>query len=177
LFKIKLYSSKDLTLHVHYFLFVIIERKKHTMRYIFLFISFVAITSCKNVPESEKTQTQLMHEEVMRIHDDVMPKTADIHRVIKRLKKEKKTITENNGALLQMFDSIIKDLNDADELMGEWMANYKKPDFKDLSDETLIRLNDEKVKISNVRNEMLSALNKGTKFYEHIHSNNPANDK
>lgn len=148
------------------------------MKHIILMLGILVFASCKNeTPAAEKTQTQLIHEDIMRVHDDVMPKTADIHRVIKKLKKEKKTITKNNGSLIEMFDSIINELKDADDGMSEWMANYKKPDFSDVSEATQLKLKKEKEKISDVRDDILNALNKGNKFHAHIHKNNPANTK
>jgi predicted transcriptional regulator len=148
------------------------------MKQLIIFFGVLLLVSCKNeTPAASKTQTQLIHEDIMRVHDDVMPKTADIHRVIKKLKEEKKTITQNNNSLIAMFDDIINDLKQADDGMSEWMANYKKPDFDDVSEATQLKLRKEKEKIVDVRDDILNALNKGNKFHAHIHKNNPANTK
>lgn len=85
----------------------------------------------------------------MAIHDAVMPEMTTIHK----LKKELKAI-ENPGAKSIILDNI-KDLNDADEAMMTWMADFKVPDDKS-QEESYLQA--EKVKIQAVSDQMYGAM-------------------
>ena len=94
---------------------------------------------------------QKLYDEVMEIHDLVMPKMSDINRAKKKLRKLK---TEDNQQAVN--DQILK-LDEADEAMMSWMADFDKPDFENLQD-NLDYLEKEKEKISAVSDQMLNAI-------------------
>ena len=105
---------------------------------------------CKDKTPQE-IELDKLFDEVMTIHDDVMPKTAVIHRLKKKLKNQ---TTEDNLAPVTMA---IKQLDNADEGMMEWMADFKKPKGKSFQ-EAKSYLNSEKEKISVVKKDILSAI-------------------
>lgn len=108
------------------------------------------LTQCKDKTPQEAELDKLF-DEVMVIHDDVMPKTAVIHRMKKNLKKQ---IQEDNLAPITMA---IKQLDEADEGMMQWMEEFKKPKGKTF-EEAKSYLNQEKEKISKVKKDILSAI-------------------
>lgn len=110
----------------------------------------VLFAQCKDKTPQE-IELDKLFDEVMTIHDDVMPKTAVIHRLKKKLKNQ---TNEDNLAPVTMA---IKQLDNADEGMMEWMADFKKPKGKSFEDAKTY-LNSEKDKITVVKKDILSAI-------------------
>jgi len=132
------------------------------MQYKIIFLSLLSafIFSCKQSNSAPSSEVEALHNEIMATHDAVMPKTSDIHKQLKKLKKLKKDIPQNNTSFIKMIDKVIADLDDADEKMMMWMKQYKKPDFKDKSVETMNDLNMFKDRIEVVKNNINSSLEK-----------------
>lgn len=116
--------------------------------------------SCKQSNSTPATPTEALHNDIMAVHDAVMPKTSDIHKQVKRLKNLRKDIPENNTSFLKMIDKVIADLEQADERMMVWMKQYKKPDFKNESEEQTGDLHVFQDRIEIVKNEINSSLEK-----------------
>jgi hypothetical protein len=94
----------------------------------------------------------------MFIHDDVMPKTSNIRKMIKRIKAKKKDITANNTSLIKLLDQQVNSLNKADDDMMDWMAQYKKPSFKDTTENTMIYLRGQLEQIDIVKLQIEKSL-------------------
>lgn len=136
--------------------------------FIFGLISFsIVLTACKN-SNTNPSQTKSMHDQIMIIHDEAMPKTSEINRLVKQLKEEKKYITPNNESLLKTFDAMVKELEDADEFMMEWMSKYKSPDFSDESENTKAYLESELRNITLVKDKIERAITRSTNFYNRM---------
>ena len=126
------------------------QRMKITITSIgFIFLALL-LTQCKDKTPQEAELDKLF-DEVMVIHDDVMPKTAVIHRLKKKLKKQ---TNEDNLAPITMA---IKQLDAADEGMMQWMDDFKKPKGKEF-EEAKSYLNKEKDRITRVKQDILSAI-------------------
>ena len=90
-----------------------------------------------------------------------MPKVADINRVKRKLKVIENDTTLNESQVLEIRNQILA-LTKADESMSKWMAEYKAPAKGDDFKAAIEHLNNEKTKISQVRDQMLSSLENGT---------------
>ena len=118
------------------------------MKYSLVLLSFFYITCKSHVNNTEPHNNPLL-DEVMVIHDKVMPETATIHTYIRELKDlnlhEAKDIIYLNIQSLEM----------ADEAMMSWMADFKVPE-----DSILVKdyLTLEKNKISNISDGMYVAI-------------------
>lgn len=143
-------------------------QQNYTMPYKIIFLSLISIfvLSCKQSSSGPVSEVEALHNEIMAVHDAVMPKTSDIHKQIKKLKKLKKDIPENNTSFIKMIDTVIKDLDDADEKMMLWMKQYKKPDFKNKSVEQMNDLNTFRDRIEVVKNNINSSLEKASQLEE-----------
>ena len=108
--------------------------------------------SCKEA-SPQQLEINTMHDEVMVIHDAVMPKMRDIYKLRKELKKEEENSTTT---------TLIKNLENADDAMMDWMAQYKKPGTSDENYQKY--LNEQKASISVVRDEMLSAIQEAQEY-------------
>ncbi len=113
-----------------------------------LAIFSVILFSCDS---NREPAYQKAYDEVMEIHDIVMPKMSDINKAKKQLRKLK---TEENNSII---DDQIQKLDEADEAMMSWMADFDKPNFENLQD-NLNYLEKEKEKISGVSDQMLSVI-------------------
>ena len=87
------------------------------------------------------------HDEVMLIHDEVMPKMKNIHALKKKLKAKEGDTTAQ---------ALILKLDQADEAMMEWMAAYHKPSVSDTS--AMSYLADQLDKIKDVKLLMESEI-------------------
>ena len=105
---------------------------------------------------SEKSH---LEKEVMAIHDEVMPKMGDIHLARKGLRK---ILSATKDSTVQAdIISMINDLESADEGMMRWMAEWKVPAKEP---EKTNYLNKEKEKITKVKIDMLSSLEKANAY-------------
>lgn len=127
---------------------------------------FVFVLACKS--DKPTTPSQQLHEEIMFIHDDVMPKTADIRRMIKRIKTKRKDITANNTSLLKLLDEQVNNLNKADDGMMDWMAKYKKPSFSDTTQNTMNYLQNQKEQVDIVKLQIEKSLSESSRIMENI---------
>ncbi len=116
-----------------------------------LLLTCLLFIGCKS---GYSPEVQKLHDEVMEIHDEVMPEMGTIHKLKKQLKAKLK-----NGVSVDVQDlnKNINALDYADDQMMEWMHQFKMP--KSETEENLIKyLDDQKVKISKVDQEMRSAI-------------------
>lgn len=84
---------------------------------IILFLSFLFILSCKEAKNNSNDNTQM--EEVMAIHDEVMPKMGKIGSLVAALRKK---IDTDQGSAIDK--KAMEDLQDAHKTMMDWMQGF-----------------------------------------------------
>ena len=115
---------------------------------LFIILSLLWIIGCK---DSSTTTEDSLYDEVMAIHDEIMPKMKDINDAKKQLKKIQ---NEENQA---QVDALILQLDQADEAMMEWMNQFKPPQAEDkAARDTYLQM--QKSKIVAVQEQMMSAI-------------------
>lgn len=90
------------------------------MRKIFSFLVIASLFvgfSCKQQPKKQEGPSQM--EQVMAIHDEVMPKMSTIGKLVGEIKPKVDTT-----ALGQKYDVAMKDLQDAHTSMMDWMKEF-----------------------------------------------------
>ncbi len=107
---------------------------------------------------------QIKHKEVMEIHDDVMPKQSALSSAQRTMNKWIASKDQGFTPELDFMDNL-KSLAVAEEEMWEWMNQYKKPKGEDV-EANLNYLEDQKIKISKVRDQMLTSLENYEKIKE-----------
>ena len=95
-----------------------LQRIKISTLIIAAVLTLSSIYSCK---PSMDEQVSKRYDEVMAIHDEVMPLMSTTSKLRRQIKKH----NHNNAA-----DQLIADLNASDEYMMDWMREFKIP--KDL---------------------------------------------
>ena len=124
-------------------------RVKHL--YLLLFITF--LTECKK--DFASPQVKQAYEEVMRIHDEVMPETETIHKLQKRLKKE------HSGK--EDAKELINRLERSDDGMMEWMGDFKLDRSAPVT-EQIEYLTRENTRISKVSKDMRSSIDEAKAY-------------
>ena len=118
-----------------------------------LLIFLLSIVQCTNV----SSDIESLHEEVMLIHDEVMPKQSALSQAQLEIKKWIARQPDNFQISEDLNNKYIA-LQEAEEAMWEWMNQYSKPSEDD-PEAAITYLNDQKIKITEVRDKMLSSLN------------------
>ena len=123
--------------------------------FIGLFALAIFTISCKN---EVKENAAKIHTEIMDEHDKVMPKMADLNRLKRQLKNYKDVVSDDNVALKDSIINAILVLSKTEDLMNDWMGNYKYPN-PDLTDEALTKyLLGQKDTIKQVGNDMFMSI-------------------
>jgi len=122
------------------------------------FAVFLVLVSCKN--ETKKNEVPSQMEEVMAIHDEVMPKMGTISSLIADL-KPKVDSTEVGKENLKA----IRDLQGAHKSMMDWMKdfgerfNYEEiMNGKELTTEKQGWLKEEEVKVNELREKINTSI-------------------
>ena len=131
-------------------------------QYPFLIISIISLFFSYSCGPKKVTPQSKMHDSVMIIHDEVMPKMKDIYRLRKKLKK--KGAQTNSPSETLEINNLIEALEEADNSMMDWMAYYDEPD--EGAEGAMEYLSEEKSKIEKVENDMLSAIENAKKVLD-----------
>ena len=125
----------------------------------FLVIS-LAFVSCKQEKKKAESSTQM--EQVMAIHDEVMPKMGKLGKLVGELKS--KVDTTESG---QNYEAAMKDLQAANRSMMDWMRDFglrfdsdEILEGKALTEEKQQWLNEEEVKVKALREQINSSIEK-----------------
>jgi hypothetical protein len=127
---------------------------------IFTLFFAISLIACKY---HHGTSEDPLYNEVMAIHDEVMPKMTTMHAYKKELKKLKEQSPESKDLILKT----IATLDNADEGMMSWMAEFKVPSDKNSSE---IYLQQEKEKIQKVSDDMYNSMDIAKKLIDSLQS-------
>lgn len=135
------------------------------IRYIMVAIMALGLLACGS---NEAEELKALEENVMAVHDEVMPKMGTISALNDSLKQlytvHKLDSLDVDSALLAEIDGHITALSRADEAMMQWMRNYERPGEDMPADEKRTYLEAEQEKINEVRDEMLNAIAEAEAF-------------
>ena len=120
---------------------------------IWLSILLFCLVSCvhSNNPERNKA-----YDEMMAIHDEVMPEMGTIHKLEKGLKKKIENTSSPDSILL--MKTTLQKLSASGEGMMDWMHNLNVPKKNVPDAEAIAYLKSEKVKISKVSKQMKESI-------------------
>ncbi len=107
----------------------------------------------------QKTKdNQTLYDEVMKVHDEVMPKMDDIYKLKQALKKQMADSSNLAVEKRKTIEAAILRLDSASEGMMVWMRNFNP--LPDSLGEEKARgyLEDQQEKIKKVKEEMLKAI-------------------
>jgi len=131
------------------------------------FLSLLAIilwvAACGPAQKEDGEETvdpETLKDEVMAVHDEVMPKMQDIMRLKKQARSKVDSLATDsisNASQIESMETLISTLEEADETMMNWMRNYRR-DFEGTDEEYVAYLQKEKEAIEAVKEDMFAAI-------------------
>ncbi len=135
-----------------------------------LFLFFVACAKSGNheehqhESENDDNPNQALYEQVMDIHDEVMPRLEDIYQQKKELKDRLANTLDMGADAKQELELMIIQLDSADHEMMNWMHHFQP--LPDSIDEEKARayLESEMERIKEVKALMLESIDRAKKL-------------
>lgn len=109
---------------------------------------------------SEKEELNQLKDEVISIHDEVMPKMGELRRTRKDLLLQADSLVDIDSVRAALLTSIADQIGEANEGMMQWMRNYE-PEFEGTNEEVKQYLEDQRIAIKQVKEDMNKSLAKG----------------
>ncbi|MDQ3017367.1 MAG: hypothetical protein M3R25_11700 [Bacteroidota bacterium] len=141
------------------------------MKFLFFFIAaFLTLNSCTQqsptADNAEQTKgisqdSKTIETEVMRIHDEVMPKMTDIQHLTMQLRERKTSAKEDatgKPSYPAGLDEQLTSLKNAENNMMDWMKNYSDQFSKVTPEMSTEFMNGQLVKIKEVQTQMMTAI-------------------
>jgi hypothetical protein len=91
---------------------------------VLLSVLSICLFSCGN---SETEKQEKLHLEIMAVHDEVMPKQAELNRLKRQLKSYKDVVSDENADLKDSLINGILLLSKSEDMMTDWMSSYDYP--------------------------------------------------
>ncbi|SNT16436.1 hypothetical protein SAMN05421640_2598 [Ekhidna lutea] len=132
------------------------------MKNLILLATLTLFFSCS---PSKKEELQNLKDEVIDIHDEVMPKMGELRRTRKDLLLQADSLMETDTDRAAMLTTVANEIADANESMMQWMRAFE-PEFEGTDEEIKKYMEDQKVSIQQVKEDMNSALAKGREVLE-----------
>lgn len=128
-------------------------------------------TSNSKFTQEQLNEQQKLWDELMVVHDEVMPKISNIHKLSRQLRNHQETTSGLAVDASEQIDNIVKQLDDADESMFSWMNNLRQ--LKPLQDiekhEDIVKyLKSEQEKMAKVKDDMLNSIKDGASLIEEL---------
>lgn len=136
--------------------------KYYFMKQLCIFL-LIILQSCHQYSKDDEQKTNPLYNQVMAIHDSVMPEMSTIHTLKRKLK------AIENPDKKDLVYKKIKDLDEADEAMMSWMASFKVPDDTSAVE---IYLSGEKEKISVISNLIFQSINDARDLLDSLQTKN-----
>lgn len=113
-------------------------------------------------------------EDIMAVHDEVMPKMSDMNRISRELREYAEQHPDMPAERREKIESTVRELSEAEEGMWEWM-NQAPQQYKKLreegSGEALDQfLEEQQAVIDKVRKNILQAIEDGEKLLSELQS-------
>lgn len=133
-------------------------------RHIPALIIVLLLISCGQTAQDENLK---LREEIISIHDEVMPLMGKLKSLEKKANQEIQTLEEGNPTSDRIIElkALAIDLDAAYEGMFDWMHQYEALDGDKSSDEIKVYLDDQLIKISEVNDHFKEVLNKADKLF------------
>jgi hypothetical protein len=133
----------------------------------------LAFTGCKNNPGSAKAkdtkqqEADSLEKQVLEDHDIAMPRSMRIPKLKKEIKRQLDSIgtlpakaREAAATFKTKLESLLNELDYADFAMDKWMVEFNIDSAKDNLEQRIKYLTDEKIKVSKVKDAVLTGLAK-----------------
>ena len=115
----------------------------------------LSFAACKS--ENKEAET-LLNQEIMKVHDEVMPKMGEINRMKRQLGEYKDAVSDENAAMKDSLINAILLLAKTEDNMSDWMAGYRYPNPKLKHDEMMKYLKGQQDTIQQISNDVFMTI-------------------
>lgn len=130
---------------------------------LFTFIGFLWIASCKNEPKS-KSPEDILFKQVMRVHDEVMPKMKKVNEAKQRAQLLLDTLASSrqsrDSAYALQLQRLIQELDYASFVMDTWMGEFQIDKDRNNQQLRMKYLESELEKVTVVKTAILNSLSR-----------------
>lgn len=124
----------------------------------FFVAMFFFLSACGS---DKKESNEILKQEVIAIHDEVMPKMDELKKLKKDLLQKSSELSADSIEMsgeIEKLNGISADLDSAFEGMFVWMRQFKST-FEEMSDEEVeAYLLDQKIKVQKVNDEIKASI-------------------
>lgn len=92
-----------------------------------LVVLLSVLSLCLFSCSENEDKLEKLHNEVMVVHDEVMPQNAELNRLKRQLKSYKDVVSDENADLKDSLINGILLLSKSEDLMTDWMSSYDYP--------------------------------------------------
>jgi len=128
-------------------------------------LTLILLTFLLACGSAKQEEQQALKDEVMAIHDEVMPKMGELRRARKDLMLQADSLAETNPDRAALLHAAAEEIAAASEGMMQWMRAYE-PEFEGTDEEIMQYLEDQKVAVQKVKDDMMGSLEKGLEALE-----------
>lgn len=133
------------------------------------FLILLAIPILIIACNSDKKEQQALFEEVMLVHDEVMPKMGNLRALSTELSSlaelfEQDTLLDDRTQKVKEMRELAENLMDANEGMMEWMRQFEQVEEGTPHGEVIKYLNEQREEIQKVRDDMINSEEQAEKY-------------
>lgn len=140
-----------------------------SFKYTILIVTGLFFSCGNNEKKSNEQQEKDLYDEVIGIHDEVMPKMSTLLSLENQLKEKIQELDAseiNNAEEIKKLHDQISELQVADEAMMHWMRNFQVDQEGWSHDSIISYMEYEKKQISQVKDQMLRVIDSSEKLLE-----------
>ena len=141
---------------------------RNSLAFIFLFIVLISCNQSKdsthggNGSATNDSPNQALYDEVMRVHDEVMPRMEDLYKLKKGLQAKLDSTKDIAADKKAELEKLIASLDSASNSMMDWMHNFNPvPDSVD-QEKAREYLENEMERIKKVKEITIEVIEKAT---------------
>ncbi|WP_422359266.1 hypothetical protein [Reichenbachiella sp.] len=135
------------------------------LRNLLILLTITAFTFACN---SDKKEQQALFEEVMLVHDEVMPKMGNLRALSTTLSQKADSLVLDSlidhSSKVSKMRELSKKLKDANEGMMEWMRQFEQVEEGSPHGEVMQYLIEQRKQIQKVRDDMLNSKDEAEKY-------------
>jgi len=130
-------------------------------------VAFLLINlNCNTNNADQAKEQEELYNQVMSVHDEVMPQMGELNAVTRDLKG----LTELPDSVKINVSTVVTDLDNAHEGMMAWMSDFQTLDKMEgkSHEEIVAYLNEELAKVEAVKTNMLRSMAEGKSLLEQL---------
>jgi ABC-type lipoprotein release transport system permease subunit len=133
---------------------------RKNLNFVILTLIILGVYSCDTSKKEKTRDLKALKEEVLAVHDEVMPKMGELRKVEKALKK---LLDEESIEMAEEYQAASENLASANESMMVWMRGFD-PNFTGSEEEIERYLYEQLAAIKQVKEDMIGSLEAGKKL-------------